>query len=245
MIRNRSLAGPTSDRRVRSLTLALFPLLVCLFSTGAARATIWLVPSGGEVWTAGTTHTVAWSGGTPAASTAVTYHPLPLSMAGGTVAAFFPNAGYASWAIPPSTPPGQYKLQIGYFSGGGDPVYSETFTIVGPPECLSGCYAVSASLPESQPWVGTPPSAVCGASADAATAAGAAYIQAQLESQCSEGYSVDPGSLDLDVTFIPVANCLAGTGGDYLVDATATGCCCPDAVPAEVQSWSNLKARYR
>ncbi len=219
-------------------------LAILLLFGGVASASTWLVPAGGETWVAGSSHTVAWSG--TGTSAIVTYHPLPLSMTGYVVAAYFPNTGYVTFNIPASTPPGQYVMNVGYQTG-DLPVYSQPFTIVAPPECLSGCNLVSASMPPSSPWTGIPPTGACGYNVFTATSAAEAYIQSALSAQCFSGYTLDPGSVHIDVTLLPsgIGTCLSGFTGTFVAEATGFGCCCPDAVPSESQSWGGVKARYR
>ena len=75
----------------------------------------------------------------------------------------------------------------------------------------------------------------------AATALDAAALAtAQMESQCGEGYSLDPGSIVMDVTLIPTGVCDVGYFGTFIAEASGFGCCCPDAVPNEAQSWGCL-----
>lgn len=230
---------------MRRSFLILIALVFILPTVASAVPPVWMVPAGGEVWTAGSQHTIAWAGGT---STAVMlYHQLPISMAGNLVGAYFANTGYITFSIPAATPPGQYVLEMGFTGADADPgdhSYSPEFSIVAPPECLFGCSLVSASMIPSQPNLGSPPVAACGNSAAEASANAAAFIAAELENQCYEGYSIDPGSMSIDVTFIPTAICYSGYSGPYYAEATGFGCCCPDAVPAETWSFGSVKARY-
>ena len=218
---------------MRRLTIALALVTLCLPILAAATAVTWIIPAGGETWTAGTQHTIAWAGGFP--TTVLTYHPLPLSMTGYVIGAYFPNTGSYTFNIPANTPPGPYVLQIGFVEG-GTPSYSAEFTIGAAPECLNGCSLVSAST--------APGAGICGTTAVEAVANAEAWIQAQLESQCFEGYSINPGSVTIDVTFVPVVPCYVGYVGAYVAEASGFGCCCPDAVPTETQSFGDIKARY-
>lgn len=234
----------TPVARLRRLPLLLAALPVLLLVAGPVAASTWLLPAGGEIWTAGTSHTVAWTG--TGTSAIVTYHPLPLSMTGYVVAAFFPNTGYVTFNIPANLPPGQYVMQVAYQAG--DPaVYSQPFTIVAPPECLNGCSLVSASMPASSPWTGAQPLNVCGFTAISATSVAEAYIISALQSQCAEGYSLDPGSVHIDFTLLPpgVGTCMVGYFGNFMAETSGFGCCCQDAVPAETHAWGDVKARYR
>lgn len=236
------LRTPVARLRHPPLLLAALPML--LLVAGPVTASTWLLPAGGEIWTAGTSHTVAWTG--TGTSAIVTYHPLPLSMTGYVVAAFFPNTGYVTFSIPANLPPGQYVMQVAYQTG--DPaVYSQPFTIVAPPECLNGCSLVSASMPASSPWTGAQPLNVCGFTAIGATSVAEAYIISALQSQCAEGYSLDPGSVHIDFTLLPpgVGTCMVGYFGNFMAEASGFGCCCQDAVPTETHAWGDVKARYR
>jgi len=161
------------------------------------------------------------------------------------IGAYFNNTGYITFSIPANATPGPYVLEIAFMGpGASEGSYSAEFTIAAPPECLSNCALVSASMMPSQPNLGSPQVAACGNSAEEAAANAEAFITAELESQCFEGYSIDPGSVSIDVTYIPNAVCYSGYSGPYYAEATGFACCCLDAVPTETQSFGDIKARY-
>ena len=219
----------------------LAALLAGLPSAALATAPVWLVPAGGETWTAGTTHTLEWSGGDPQV-TAVVYFQTTIVSAS-VVAAYFPNTGYASWTIPANLPPGTYTLAIG-----ADPnavVYSGQITIKAPPECLYGCSIVSASMPPCSPYTATAPAGACGYGVFSAYGNAQSWMQTQLASQCFAGYAMDPSTMVVDYTLLPVGGCLTGFAGMFVVEASGYACCCQVAVPTRRTTWGGLKSHYR
>lgn len=238
----RRLSSPVAGRLAGRAGLAALVLLATCLPGLASTPVTWLAPVGGETWTAGTQHTIAWSGG-GATVFALAALPVPATTMY-PILPQFPNTGYATWAIPPTLPPGTYTLSIG-FVGDQTPYSSLEFTIVAPPECLFGCQQVSFSLPASNPNFAIPPTGFCGVTAHQAGAAAQAYVEAQLAGQCFEGYGIAPGSVVVDVTLLPVGACMAGTFGSYVAEASGFGCCCPEAVPSDATSWGGLKSRYR
>jgi hypothetical protein len=221
-------------------------LLLALVAAGlpatASAQVTWLVPSGGETWTAGTQHTIAWSGGSATVFGIAALPVPPTSIY--PIQGNFPNTGYVTWYIPPTLPPGTYTINIG-FVGDQSGYDGPQFTIVAPPECLPSCQTVSFSMDPSSPNFGIPPSGVCGTSAHQAGAFAESYAQAQLAGQCFEGYALDPGSVVLDVTVIPFGVCLAGYTGAFVAEASGFGCCCPGPVPVTPSTWGVLKSRFR
>src|SRR5205823_5622719 len=82
--------------------------------TGApasAQPFTWLLPSGGETWTAGTTHTVEWSGG-PASTVNVYIDRLSPFQVADVVGNGLPNTGFAYWTIPSGLTPGAYQVYV-------------------------------------------------------------------------------------------------------------------------------------
>jgi hypothetical protein len=242
----RTSARTTTLRLAFAITalLAVFPL-----PAAASTPVTWLVPAGGEVWTAGTTHTIAWSGGDP--SVFAVFYIEQFSPFGQAVVpgnAFFPNNGHGMWVLttdPNYLPPGTYKLGIGIQGDTNGPYYSNEFTIVAPPECLFGCERVSASFPVPNPFYSAPPMGACGYGPFSAISAAENYIQGQLALQCFAGYSIHPGSVVMDVTLLPFGSCALEVSAPFVAEASGFGCCCPDVVPAKRPTWGTLKSIYR
>lgn len=224
---------------MRRLLFVVFLVAGCLPTLASAQPATWITPAGGETWTPGTSHTLAWSGGAPTVFGIAAYAvPGPAVW---PISPQIPNTGFVTWNLPTNLPTGSYILTIGFV---GDTSYNSLpITISGaPPSCLVGCYLQSASTITSQG--GFPPIGACGNTAQEAMDAAAALVTAQLESQCGEGYSLDAGSIVIDVTLVPTGNCYAGFSGPFVAEASGFGCCCADAVSNEVQSWGSLKATY-
>ncbi|HPF35489.1 MAG TPA: hypothetical protein PLH84_08710 [Candidatus Krumholzibacteria bacterium] len=228
--------------RVATLLSTIAVALTFAVVPAAADPFVWILPDGQQTWTAGTTHSITWAGGTSFIG-ALAVYPVGDPFSPLLLGQSFSNIGSYTWAIDPNTAPGSYFLRIVMMD---DSFFESTPFTIGPPlECLSGCSLVSASTPMADNIAGTLPQPACGATAQEAAAAAEAYVMAQFDLQCFSGYAVDPGSLNLQVTFLPGGDCLSGTGGIYYAEATAVGCCCPDAVPDADWSWSDVKAYYR
>lgn len=227
----------------KALIVALVVLAVGLPGLAAAQFPSWQVPAGGETWTAGSSHTLCWSGGTATVFGLGAYDANTNAFY--PIAANFPNTGYIAWNLPANLPPGTYYLTIGFNLLNPPTTNSQTFTVRAAPECLSGCFQSGAGLSTANPYIGAPPIVYCGWTQHDAGAFAQAAVVAQLQSQCGEGYELDQGSVVVDVTALPTGVCYAGYGGPYLAEAYAFGCCCPVAVPSETESWGGLKSRYR
>ena len=238
--------------RSRAGTLGFAMALAALMAsalpqTALATTPTYMVPAGGEIWTAGTMHAIEWAGGGPNGVFALVMVEIanPTNMV--TVSTFFPNNGYIRWLIPQNITPGAYKPLMSFDQDNGGPYAGPIFTIRPAPECLSGCQQVWANFPGPSPSFTAPPIGQCATSPSQAEAMAVAYIQNQLAGQCGEGYSLNPGSVVIDVTLLPVGDCLFQESGGtlFVAEATGVGCCCQDAVPATPQSWGTLKSLYR
>jgi hypothetical protein len=236
---------------MRTIALLALAALAALAPAPAALAqtpVTWLVPAGGETWTAGTTHTIEWSGGGPSVFAIVYVQQFPpyaqVPVQGN---AFFPNNGHGTWTLSTDQnllPLGNYRLLIG-MQNDNTPYYSNEFTVAPAPECLSHCSQVWASFPVPSPFYSELPLGACGTSPHAAGSAAYAYIQSELAIQCNSGWTLDPNSLVIDVTSLPIGSCLRGYSGAYVAEASGTGCCCEDVVPARRATWGTLKTLYR
>jgi hypothetical protein len=241
----RPAPGRTIARRVASV---LFRLAAVVLSRAAmATPVTFMVPAGGEIWTAGTNHTIEWLGGGPTGVFALVMVEVanPINMV--TVSAFFPNNGYIGWTIPTNIPMGAYRPLFGIDQDEAGPYEGPIFTIRPAPECLSGCFQVSANFPGPSPSFSAPPVGICAATTTQAEAQAGEYILNQLLDHCGEGYGLDPGCVLIDVTLLPVGTCLTqeNPSGLFVADATGTGCCCADAVPTTRENWGSLKSQYR
>lgn len=229
---------------VTGAVFALFALVMAgLPQAAAAAAPTWLVPAGGETWTAGTTHTIEWSGGDPTGVFAVAYveqfTPNGQYVIPGL--AFFVNNGTASWSIPANLTPGTYQLEI---SSSGI-TFSADFTIVAPPECLVNCQLVTASFPAMFPPGTALPIGACGNSAAAAMSLAHQFVYAALSGQCFSGYALDPASVVIDVTLLPLGVCYSGYNGPFIAEASGFGCCCPNPTATKPATWGILKNIFK
>jgi hypothetical protein len=199
----------------------------------------WLLPAGGETWTAGTQHTVEWNGGNPSWSVLVNAIRLVPFQAADAIEASTPNDGFSFWAIPPGLAPGGYLLYV-QDTAASTWAYGPAFNIQAGPQCAVGCQQVSVSMPYYEPPVG-----VCGQTAADAEAAARAYSLQQLADACPNGYSIDPSSIVTDVTILPIGVCMSGYSGAFVAEASSVACCCPSPVPASPSSWGKVKSTYR
>lgn len=214
---------------VLALTGALAP---------AAFAFTWLLPAGGETWTAGTTHKVEWSGG-PAANVNVSVIRLVPFQVAGSIAANVPNAGYETWAIPPTLTPGSYQLYV-EDTAVSEYTYGPTFTIQAAPQCGEDCTLVAYSVSNYGY-----PSGMCDTTPGGALTAAQNYVLSNLSSACPGGSAIDPSSIVVDATILPFGVCFVGYSGQYIAEASAVACCCPQATPSEASTWGGVKATYR
>jgi hypothetical protein len=198
----------------------------------------WLLPQGGETWTAGTTHTVEWAGGPAGNVTVYAISITPFQVAD-LIAAGVPNTGYAQWTIPPLLAPGQYQLFVGD-TGFATYAYGPIFNVQAGPVCAAGCALATANMP----FYGYP-GGPCDSTPAGAQAAAVAYLQPLINSACANGYSLDQSSVMIDVTILPFGACYAGYSGQYIAEASAVFCCCANAVPAQQSTWGAIKALYR
>lgn len=233
---------PPVPLRSRGNSRFLLPqiMIVLLCAVPAAGQPYqWLVPAGGETWTAGTTHTLVWTSGPSSGAIQLVLAQTSPPYAATVLGSLLMNDGLFSWTLPSNLDPGTYQLNLSTPSFPPVSVYSGTITIQPAPECLFGCYLVSASLP-----VTDPPSGYCGASAHAAGDAAYQAVLAQLGASCFEGYAIEPEAVVIDVTVLPAGTCLEGSGG-YIAEASGFACCCPSPVPGQETSWGTLKSFYR
>lgn len=218
----------------------LFLLCIVLLlaaAPAAAQPFNWLLPAGGETWTAGTTHTVEWSGG-PASNVDLLLISLSPYQVWGPIAINVPNSGAYSWPIPANVPPGPYQVYVGDTGTPTVWAYSQSITIQAAPTCGANCVLTSVAMPFFDP-----PAGVCGQTQ--AEASGFATAWAQSNFACPNGYTLDQGSMVIDVTFLPVGVCLAGYSGPFVAEASAVACCCADPAPVPRSTWGRVKSRYR
>jgi hypothetical protein len=94
------------------------------------------------------------------------------------------------------------------------------------------------------PFYGSP-GGTCDATVADAQAAATAYLQPLIDNACASGYTLDPSSVIIDVTILPVGVCFAGYGGQFVAEASAVFCCCQGPVPARKATWGSVKSMYR
>jgi len=205
----------------------------------AAQVYNWTVPAGGETWTAGTTHTLEWTGG-PVASVIVILVGLSPYQSYGQIVVNAPYGVPASCVIPANVPPGQFQLFISDV-GTTTWTYSQTFTIQAPPDCAPSCTRV-AVVPEDFNGY---PATFCGTTLAIATTLAQNWLNAQLAAACTNGWNIDPSSIVADYQQLPVGSCYVNQFGAYQVQVSALACCCPGPTEVKRSSWGDLKIRYR
>jgi hypothetical protein len=216
--------------------VALGAALTLASSPAAAQNFFWQLPGGGDVWTAGTTHTIEWTGGPAGTATLELIRLSPLSVAG-TIATLVPNTGFAQWAIPANLTPGGYQIYI-EDTARSTWSYSYEVDIDPAPACAASCVLTSYAMPFT-----TPPAGVCGANGLELDRLGQSWVQSHFA--CPPGYEVDPSSMTIDVTFLPIGVCLSGYGGPFIAEAAAVACCCATSTGASRSTWGRVKSIYR
>ena len=205
-----------------------------------AQAFTWLSPAGGEVWTAGTTHTMEWSGGPSGANLTVVLIRITPFQSAGTIQVSMPYGFTTPMTIPSNLPPGQYQMYVA-----DTPTttwaYSGIFTVQSAPACGQGCQAIAVA-PE---YFGGYPGTSCGTTLAIATANAQAWLAAKLNAACTTGWTIDPLSVVAEYTQVPLGSCYVGQSGFYQVEATAVACCCPPPTNTLRGTWGGLKAHYR
>jgi len=240
MSRQPNAFGRPSGSAATMGILAVFAVALAVSAGPAvAQPFTWLLPAGGETWTAGTTHSIEWTGGTPSGNVSIVLAQTMPPYTAVFLNNLTLNSGYFTWSIPSNQAPGTYQLNVSEVFP-PNALYSQTFTIQPGVECLSACYPVTYSMPAVWPLAGA-----CGATAPDALAAAEAYVLAQMEAACMEGFSIAPGSVMIDATILPVGFCLSGYSGAFVAEAAGVACCCPDVVPAEDVNWGSVKSLYR
>jgi len=138
-------------RHLRShVAIALAAALLLLPRIASAQPFAFQVPAGGETWTAGTTHTIEWTGGPIGVNSNVYLISIVPFQSQGPIVLNSPYLQPASWAISSGLPPGQYQLYIEDV-GSTTYSYSNIFTVQARPTCASGCAAIAiAAQPEAQ-----------------------------------------------------------------------------------------------
>lgn len=230
------------DRRFRRLGVVVLSLV----SIGSAvprvcqaQAFNWLLPAGGETWTAGTSHSLAWSGGPPNVLNVSLIQVTPFQNAG-TIAFNIPYTLGTLWSIPANLPPGAYQVYIEDL-GATQFAYSLPFQVVAPPPCAPGCTRVSIG----PTMYGYSPGTSCHSTLAGAIGLANSYISAQVAGGCPAGWFVATGSTAIDLTQSPYPSCFVGQTGFFGVEATATFCCCPGPTDARRSTWGQLKSHYR
>ncbi len=224
----------------------LRPLVAIAFATAllfspriaSAQPFSWQVPAGGEIWTAGTTHTIEWTGGPIGINSNVFLISITPYTNQGPIVLNSPYFQPAIWALPLGLPAGQYQLYIEDV-GTTTYQYSNIFTVQSPPTCAVGCVLVTVATENFAGY----PATHCGTTAAIAMSNAQSWINGRLYTECNG--TIDNSSILADYTFLPTGSCYAGQFGAYQVEVSAVACCCNAATDAKRGSWGKLKVRYR
>jgi hypothetical protein len=221
--------------RTSLLAFSAAILLTAATSTvSSAQPFTLTLPAGGETWTAGTTHTLYWTGGNPTWNVNLVF----IDVTNSVVYEYFnlnsANTGEAVYTLPASLPTGTYQFYIEEVND-STWTYGPIFTIVAGPDCGSNCQVIGTA----------PPSLVCGQTQAEAESLATALARSNLV--CNSGYILDQSSIVVDVTLLAVGsfNCPSGYSGAYAVEASAVACCCSLPVPTETGTWSRIKSLIR
>ncbi|MEO7867874.1 MAG: hypothetical protein ABIU54_09570 [Candidatus Eisenbacteria bacterium] len=205
-----------------------------------AQAFTWLSPVGGETWTAGTTHTLEWSGGPSGSNIGVYLISLSPYQVVSTVQTNMPYGFTTPMTIPANLVPGAYQVYIS-----DTPTttwtYSSTFTLQAPPTCGSGCTLV-AVVPD---YASGYPITSCGTTAAIAYSNAQSWLNSKLTNACPAGYTMDPSSVVSEFTQLPLGSCYVGQFGAFQVEATAVACCCAAPTSGRRTTWGGVKSHYR
>jgi hypothetical protein len=218
--------------RTALLTFSAAVLLTAATSTRShAQPFALTLPAGGETWTAGTSHTLYWSGGNPTWNVNLAL----IDVTNNLTVQFFNmnglNNGETVYTLPANLPSGTYSFYIEEVAF-ATWTYGPSFTIQAGPDCGSNCQVIGTA----------PPSLVCGATQAIAESLATALAKSNLV--CTVGNVLDLSSVMVDVTLLSVGafNCPVGYTGAYAVEASAVACCCALPVPTQQGTWGKIKS---
>lgn len=231
-------AAPEVLARFRSLLL-IAALAAFLPAAAFAQTYSWVVPVGGETWTAGTSHTIHWTGGPVGSNVTVQIGSIATSSVVATLISNGPNVGYAVWTIPFALPAGQYIVYI-EDAARTTWTYGPIVNVQTPPPCTVGCTYVATGLDIQLGYAAVS----CGTTLGQAQSLAAASIQSLLTTACSAG-SLDLTSVLADYTVVPTGVCPVGQFGPIQVEASAVACCCNGPTSSSRRTWGQLKTHYR
>jgi hypothetical protein len=220
----------------RPALLALLAVLVLAAAPARSEAQPFTLtlPAGGETWTAGTSHTLYWTGGSPTWSVNMAF----IDVTNAVVYQYFnlngPNNGETVFTLPAGLPAGTYQFYIEEVND-STWTYGPQFTIQEGPDCGSTCTAIGTA----------PPSVVCGQTQAEAESLATALATSNLV--CQSGMILDQSSIMVDVTLLAIGAfpCPGGYSGAYAVEASAVACCCELPVPVELGTWGRIKSILR